>query len=295
MRIQFLNGGLANQIFQYIFVRFAELYQPTEQWYFDDSFFWVNHIHNGYELEKVFGIKANLLSQYFDEDVWVEIITRKKNGISLPQTFLDMGIPISMLAETLNYKEFNPFQGEVIRVGANEFHPEVTKITRENLYYHGYWINKQWLESYRDVIQKELQFPIIKDERNIEYANRIKNSLSVGIHIRRGDFVKLGFAIPPYYYLDSCKQILNVYPMAEFFVFSDDIEWCKQNATDMGLDLAQRTTYVSGNVNGNNYRDLQLLSMCQGMIMSNSSFCFLAALLSEQLNFAINPTKREIG
>ena len=28
MRIQYLNGGLANQVFQYIFVRFAELYYP---------------------------------------------------------------------------------------------------------------------------------------------------------------------------------------------------------------------------------------------------------------------------
>ena len=111
MKIQFLNGGLANQVFQYIFVRFAELYRPTEQWYFDDSFFWVNHVHNGYELENVFGIKANLLSQYFDEDVWKEIIDRKRNGVSLPQTFLDMGISISMLAETLNYSKLNPFSG----------------------------------------------------------------------------------------------------------------------------------------------------------------------------------------
>ena len=294
MRIQFLNGGLANQVFQYIFVRFAELYQPTEQWYFDDSFFWVNQVHNGYELEKVFGIKANLLSQYFDEDVWEEVITRKKNGISLPQTFLDMGIPISMLAETTNYSKFNPFSGEVIRIGANEFHPEVTKIARENLYYHGYWINKQWLESYHDIICRELQFPIIEDERNTENANRIKNSLSVGIHVRRGDFVKLGYDIPLYYYKDSCKQFLNEYPMADFFVFSDDIEWCKQNDAGMGLNLASKTTYVSGNMEGNNYRDLQLLSMCRGMIMSNSSFCYLAALLDHNLDFFINPTKREI-
>ena len=36
------------------------------------SFFFVLNVHNGYELEKVFGIQANLLSKYFDEDVWQE-------------------------------------------------------------------------------------------------------------------------------------------------------------------------------------------------------------------------------
>ncbi len=49
MRIQYLNGGLANQVFQYIFVRFAELYYPEGgPWFLDDSFFFVNQVHNGY-------------------------------------------------------------------------------------------------------------------------------------------------------------------------------------------------------------------------------------------------------
>lgn len=40
MKIQYLNGGLANQVFQYIFVRYAELtYPDCGPWIFDDSFF----------------------------------------------------------------------------------------------------------------------------------------------------------------------------------------------------------------------------------------------------------------
>lgn len=93
MKIQFLNGGLANQVFQYIFVRFAEMHHPGEQWFLDDSFFFVNDIHNGYELEKVFGVKPNLLSNYFEEDVWQELIRLKKEGSSIPQSFQEMGIP----------------------------------------------------------------------------------------------------------------------------------------------------------------------------------------------------------
>ncbi|MCI9144363.1 MAG: alpha-1,2-fucosyltransferase, partial [Lachnospiraceae bacterium] len=51
MKIQFLNGGLANQAFQYIFTRVYELSHPGEVIYMDDSYFALNTVHNGYELE----------------------------------------------------------------------------------------------------------------------------------------------------------------------------------------------------------------------------------------------------
>jgi len=294
MRIQFLNGGLANQVFQYVFVRFAQRYCTGEEWYLDDSFFFVNQVHNGYELEKVFGIKANLLSNCFDKDVWEEIIRQKKEGISLPQSFVNMGMPMVMLAETSNYSEFNPFEGQIMRIHANEFRPEIVRLSAPNIYYHGYWINKGWFDRYREEILSELTFPQLKDEKNIKYANRIKDSRSVGIHIRRGDFVTLGWDLPVEYYKQNCKKILEMYPDAVFFVFTDSIEWCKENESKLGLNLSGQTVYVEGNVDGKNYIDLQLLSMCQGMIMSNSSFCYLAALMDRQLQFFINPTQREV-
>lgn len=37
MKIQFLGGGLANQIRQYVFVRGQERLHPGEQWIYDDS------------------------------------------------------------------------------------------------------------------------------------------------------------------------------------------------------------------------------------------------------------------
>lgn len=65
MKIQYLNGGLANQVFQYIFVRYAELtYPDCGLWIFDDSFFFTTHVHNGYELDKVFN-KAIVLNRMY--------------------------------------------------------------------------------------------------------------------------------------------------------------------------------------------------------------------------------------
>ena len=41
MKIVFLNGGFANQIFQYIFYRYAQIKAPGEEWYLDDSFLFI--------------------------------------------------------------------------------------------------------------------------------------------------------------------------------------------------------------------------------------------------------------
>lgn len=53
MRIQYFNGGLANQVFQYIFYRYGQLTTGhPEEWFLDDSFFFFKHQHNGYELKR---------------------------------------------------------------------------------------------------------------------------------------------------------------------------------------------------------------------------------------------------
>ena len=80
MKIQFLNGGLANQAFQYIFARHYELSQSGDIMYLDDSYFAIHTVHNGYELERVFGIKAHMLSECFDKAVWEFILEEKKKG-----------------------------------------------------------------------------------------------------------------------------------------------------------------------------------------------------------------------
>lgn len=290
MKIQYLNGGLANQVFQYIFVRFAELYNPqSEPWLIDDSFFFINNVHNGYELEKVFGIQANLLSRYFEQDVWEELIKNKKNGLSIAQSFKTLGFDIQMVAETANYKEHNPFDGKVFEIPANEFHPEITSLPLQNVYYHGYWINKQWFESYKNVLKKELAFPPIADIRNQSYADKIKSSNSIGVHIRRGDYVDIGWDLDNNYYLQSMQTLTAQHPDADFFIFSDDLVWCQLHASQLGFDLTSKITYVEGNIHGQNFRDLQLMSMCKGLLMSNSAFCFLAALLSDDLKFCIQP------
>lgn len=293
MKIQYLNGGLANQVFQYIFVRYAELSGANPMsWFFDDSFFELHNVHNGYELEKVFGLKLNLLSNYFEPEIWQQFIQNKKQGISIPQCFKNLGFDIQMITEFDNYKEHNPFNGTIYHVPANSFLPELTTIEHDFLYFHGYWLNPQWFRSYAPIFKKELSFPAItqEDSVNYEYMLQICNTKSVALHIRRGDYVTLGWDSACSFYAKHVKEILSNYPDANFFVFSDDILWCQRNLLALGLSLPKNVVYITGNDSGRNYRDLQLMSMCKIMLIGKSAFGYLAMLLNEHLEYSILDT-----
>ena len=56
----------------------------------------------------------------------------------------------------------------------------------------------------------------------------------------------------------------------------------------------ETVVFVEGNVQGKNYLDMQLMSKCKGMIMSNSAFCYLAALLNVDMQVCLNTTAREV-
>lgn len=290
MRIQYFNGGLANQVFQYIFYRYAQLSSPNpEEWFLDDSFFFFKKQHNGYELEKVFGLKPNLLSKQFEGDAWNYLVENRKNGIGMADSLANLGFHVSMITEAKNYKTDNPFSGPVYPIPCNAYHPEILQFQDEIVYYFGYWINKNWLKRYRDQLLEELTFPALTDAQNIAYASRIKSEFSIGVHVRRGDYLNFGMEMETDYYMKAVKDMLTDYPEATFFVFSDEPDWCEEHADELGFSLVKETIYVRGNIAGKNYIDMQLLSMCKGMIMSNSAFCYLAALLSNTLEVFTNP------
>ncbi|MDE7019251.1 MAG: alpha-1,2-fucosyltransferase [Lachnospiraceae bacterium] len=288
MKIQYLNGGLANQVFQYIFVRYAQLAHPeNDDWVFDDSFFYVNAVHNGYELEKVFHLHPNLLSQNFDTDTWAQFIKNKQQGISIPQSFKDLGFNIEMISEFENYKSHNPFDGMIHRVPSNAYIPEITGLQGDFLYYHGYWLHPDWFRKYRAIFLEELALSPIPDGQNARYAEMIQSSRSVAVHIRRGDYVKLGWATDAACYLEKTKEILTLYPDAVFFIFSDDITWCRKNQEALGFLLPSKTIYVEGNEKGANHIDLHLMSLCKIMLLGKSAFGYLGMLLNKQLEKCI--------
>ena len=181
-KIQFFNGGLANQAFQYIFARYYELSHPGRIMYLDDSYFALNTVHNGYELEKVFGIKPHMLSEIFDQEMWQYLLQERKAGKSIPQILLDNGNKIVLISEVKDsFAAFNPFQGEVFYQDGRGFTPQILEYPG-NAYYHGYWICKEWFDTYKENFLKEFTFPELEDDINKSRLNHILERNSLSIH-----------------------------------------------------------------------------------------------------------------
>ena len=116
---------------------------------------------------------------------------------------------------------------------------------------------------------------------NAELASEIQATVSVGVHIRRGDYVANPIANQFHgvcsleYYLAAIAKLKEEIGAPRFFVFSDDIGWARQN-----LRLPDPTTFVDHNGEAHDYEDLRLMSLCKHHIIANSSFSWWGAWLS---------------
>jgi len=91
---------------------------------------------------------------------------------------------------------------------------------------------------------------------------------SVAIHVRRGDFSKHdgGLLVTSNFYNDSISEMERKLDGPIFFVFSDDIPWCKENLK------ARKTMYfVDFNDEQNAFKDMSLAASCKHFILSNES------------------------
>lgn len=288
MKIALCNGGLGNQTFQYIFSRFVEL-ESGETCYLDNAAFYGDHVdHNGFEISRVFpNAVPRLLSECFTGDVWQYMVSRG----SIPRQLNEAGEDFAMVAETGDFD----FEGNVIPIPANQYFPWIAN-AKGNIYYHGYWINREWLKgSHLAILRQELQFASLKSGRNKRYEEMIMQTNSVALHVRRGDFVKIGWASPVEGYRRAAAAFHEAIEGAHFFIFSDDLTWCRENLEGMGLNSGE-VTFVEGNTGESNYIDMQLMSYCKNVaLVSRSSFSYLAALLNRNESIKVyNNTNREV-
>ena len=131
----------------------------------------------------------------------------------------------------------------------------------------------------RNSIIDSIHFPVLVG-RYREYQNQIENSNAVSIHVRRGDYLynqdMYVDLCSTEYYERAIRYICERVDMPSFFVFSDDINWCKQRFDE----IDRRILYID-NGNYSPYDDLQLMSLCQHNIIANSSFSWWGAWLNE--------------
>ena len=163
----------------------------------------------------------------------------------------------------------------------------------KNLYCQAYFENPKYFDGIRNILLEEFTPRHDVLTHNIKLLDDIKNSESVCVSIRRGDFLS-----PQYrsrfnvcneeYFITAMKAIREEISDCKFFVFSDDVEDVKKN-----FHFPFDVTYEKGD--DPVWEKLRLMYNCKHFIISNSTFSWWAHYLSRNNNkivYAPTPWRR---
>lgn len=141
-----------------------------------------------------------------------------------------------------------------------------------NMKIHGYFQSEKYFQKHKKEIKNLFEI----DEETLSEIERkyseILKKRTCSIHVRRGDYLGLQ-QYHPLCDMTYFKEAMSKMPKGtKFLIFSDDINWCKENFVD------DKFIFVEGN---NEVTDLYLMSMCKHNIISNSSFSWWGAWLNK--------------
>lgn len=136
----------------------------------------------------------------------------------------------------------------------------------------GYFQDEIYFAKHKDFIIDLFSHKPTIERLKRAYSKILTNSISV--HIRRGDYVKIGVTLDLNYYYTA----LNMVNVDNILVFSDDINWCKSN-------FLENAFYI----HNSDYEDFYLMSLCTNNIIANSSFSGWAAYLNRNGGKTITP------
>lgn len=155
----------------------------------------------------------------------------------------------------------------------------------KNIFYWGIFNDPKYFSEISDIIKKEFTVKVEPTEHNKKWINKIKNTNSVCLHIRRGDYLEKKHehlqVCTKTYFENSITKMIDLFPNAEFFVFSDDIQWVKGN---INFSDGIKINYVEGNTERDAAEELRLMYSCNHFIISNSTFSWWAQYLGDFKN-----------
>jgi len=264
-----LTGGLGNQMFQYALGKYLAVNNNVElKFHFTRSLF---NTKRPFELD-IFDTKVNFAS---DNDL-------KKFGIVKNKILNRI---LYLLDERFGFQINNKIITERMPYTFNLSVPSL----KDNIYLQGFWADERYFNKIKNILQKDFTFSKKLDMRNIKILNIIKRTNSISIHVRRTDFITKtsNNFIGVEYYKNSINKILKSVKCPTFFIFSDDIKWCKKN-----FETSFPTFFISHNTGKNSYKDMQLMSNCKHNIIANSTFSWWGSWLNNNVNkILIKPEK----
>ncbi len=152
-----------------------------------------------------------------------------------------------------------------------------------NTYIEGYWQSERYFFDVNEQIRKDFKLIESPSGENQVWLDKINNTLSVSLHVRRGDYVSNPVANQVHgtcgldYYVNAIAALSGqLQGDPEFFVFSDDPAWVREHLS-FG---PYRRHFIDHNGAQNGHEDLRLMTACKHNIIANSTFSWWGAWLN---------------
>jgi hypothetical protein len=255
-------GGLGNQLQQYA------LYRKYES----------------------MGVEARLDLAWFEDSVQKNMLANRQNDlvrfVDLPMKIASKEEIQTVLGRQFGEPEtfFQKLQRILIPWSAPFFtenrmyHPKL--LGWKQKYLVGYWACEKYYADILPELRESIRFPESSDERNLRLMQELEETLSVSMHIRRGDYLDaenaamFGNISTEEYYDRAVMFIKEKFPEAVFYLFSDDIAYVRDHFQ------GEEYRIVDWNRGEDSFYDMMLMSHCRHNICANSTFSFWGARLN---------------
>lgn len=269
-----ITGNAGNQFFQYAFARKLMLEKK------DDLTVDMRYILSGdnvHKAENVLGyfntcdFNLNLDGKYYPMQRFIYAMLIR----FLPDR--DSSNNVKRFEFLRKHSRFLSKHGLYFYDGADYLEFGDLNIRNKNLFVRGFWECDKYFDDIKDILVNELtpKEPPVKD--NLLLYKKMEETESICVTVRRYDKEEVSdnfFSCDAQFFYNGVNYIKRFHPNATVFVFSDDVEWCRNN-----LDFGTDTYYESGN--DPIWEKVRLMSSCKHFVISNSTFSWWVQYLSK--------------
>ncbi|MBO0215434.1 alpha-1,2-fucosyltransferase [Vibrio sp. Vb2880] len=251
-----ITGGLGNQLFQYATGK-ALAKKLSCELALDLSFYPTQKLRK-YELDK-FNIKARIATTK-------EISLAGGGNDVVSRLMRKFGLTSVIFPQYIKERESIKYVEKIDQCKSGAF-------------LDGYWQNPRYFSQIKVELVQEFTPKTSLSAPALIWKERIaQSSTPVSLHVRRGDYIDNAHTNSVHgtcgldYYRSAVNKVLDTAENPTFYVFSDDIDWCKENLGSLGVFV-----YIDDTQSA--IDDLMLMSFCHHHIIANSTFSWWAAWL----------------
>lgn len=303
MKVVAMAGGLGSQMFKYAF--YLNLKKNNmDECYIDTAPYDKIEMWNGYELKHIFGIDASDFRTFYSEEQIRQLIEFSGSYRLFAMNLMHEKAPSEPLiyydhGQRGRYSDYYSVFGKIRRKTREikkkywdsrihkadchiEKYPKGYLKEKGNIYYDEFnHTSDEYFLGMKEQLVREFKFPEFIDGNNKTVSQKMLQEESVALHVRRGDHMyDNGNLFGSGYFKKSVQYIKRNISKPVFYVFSDEIQWCRENLAELGLAEQDEIKFVDWNMQLESYRDMQLMTYCKHNILAISSFSWWGYYLS---------------